>query len=357
MVHDVGRSWCFDDERAVANAGVMLPALLAARLGIEALVDAARGSRRPAGRGESGAQGDDAGLARWRSGRTASRTATCCARGRPRRCSGTGSRRRRRWGRSCARSRSGMSASSTACSAESARAGVGGRRRTGRRSGWSSMSTRSSARSTATTSRAPAFGYTRKRGYHPILATRADTGEVLHIRAAQGLGEHRARRAAVRRRAHRPRRARRRDRPEAAARRLGVLEQEDHGPPADARAGATRSASASSQHVTAAIAAIPESDWQPLDDYPDDGEAQIAETMLGGQRLIVRRTRLLGAAGRAWPDWRHFAFITNRTDALDARRGRAPPARRRRARDPRPQRPGARALPLRQASTPTPPGR
>ena len=29
----------FDDERAVANAGVMLPALLATRLGIEQLVD------------------------------------------------------------------------------------------------------------------------------------------------------------------------------------------------------------------------------------------------------------------------------------------------------------------------------
>ena len=29
----------FDDERAVANAGVLLPAVLAERLGIEALVD------------------------------------------------------------------------------------------------------------------------------------------------------------------------------------------------------------------------------------------------------------------------------------------------------------------------------
>jgi hypothetical protein len=29
-----------------------------------------------------------------------------------------------------------------------------------------------------------AFGYTRQRGYHPIIATRADTGEVLHIRAS-----------------------------------------------------------------------------------------------------------------------------------------------------------------------------
>src|SRR5215211_3745600 len=30
------------------------------------------------------------------------------------------------------------------------------------------------------------FGYTHKRGYHPILATRAETGEVLHIRARKG---------------------------------------------------------------------------------------------------------------------------------------------------------------------------
>jgi len=31
-----------------------------------------------------------------------------------------------------------------------------------------------------------AFGYTRQRGYHPLLATRADTGEVLHIRLRKG---------------------------------------------------------------------------------------------------------------------------------------------------------------------------
>jgi hypothetical protein len=30
------------------------------------------------------------------------------------------------------------------------------------------------------------FGYTHKRGYHPIIATRAGTGEVLHIRARKG---------------------------------------------------------------------------------------------------------------------------------------------------------------------------
>ena len=30
------------------------------------------------------------------------------------------------------------------------------------------------------------FGYDGRRGYHPLLATRADTGEVLHIRARKG---------------------------------------------------------------------------------------------------------------------------------------------------------------------------
>jgi hypothetical protein len=70
-------------------------------------------------------------------------------------------------------------------------------------------------------------------------------------------------------------------------------------------------------HIKAAIAAIPETDWQTLEDYPESGEAQIAQTMLGRQRLIVRRTRLLGAQAELWPDWRHFAFLTNRTDALE----------------------------------------
>src|SRR6266496_421098 len=30
------------------------------------------------------------------------------------------------------------------------------------------------------------FGYTKKRGYHPILASRAETGEVLHVRLRKG---------------------------------------------------------------------------------------------------------------------------------------------------------------------------
>src|SRR4051794_39127552 len=68
--------------------------------------------------------------------------------------------------------------------------------------------------------------------------------------------------------------------------------------------------------VRAAVEAIDETAWQTIADYPDDGEAQIAETVYGGRRLIVRRTRLLGAQAELWPDWRHFAFLTNRTDDI-----------------------------------------
>jgi hypothetical protein len=45
--------------------------------------------------------------------------------------------------------------------------------------------------------------------------------------------------------------------------------------------------------VTAAIAAIGEDAWTDID-YPEGGVAQVAETTLGGDRLIVRRTRLTG---------------------------------------------------------------
>jgi hypothetical protein len=159
------------------------------------------------------------------------------------------------------------------------------------------------------------YGYTHKRGYHPILATRAGTGEVLHIRARKG----------------------------SANTSRGALRFVEELIPRVARAGATGSKLLRAdsgfesrkimarlqtagwtysigvrqhKHIKAAIAAIPEQDWEPLEDYPEDGEALIAQTMLGHQRLIVRRTRLIGAQAELWPDWRHFVFLTNRTDAL-----------------------------------------
>jgi hypothetical protein len=63
--------------------------------------------------------------------------------------------------------------------------------------------------------------------------------------------------------------------------------------------------------VASAIAAIDEDDWTEIA-YTPDGRAQVAETEHGGRRLIVRRTRLIDTAqARLWPNWRHFAFLTD----------------------------------------------
>jgi hypothetical protein len=161
-----------------------------------------------------------------------------------------------------------------------------------------------------------AFGYTRRRGYHPLLASRADTGEVLHVRLRKGSAN--TARGALR------------FVEELIAR---VTRAGASGPKllrADSgfwnkkliarleRAGWQYSIGVRMQAwVPDAIAQIPEADWQALADYPDDGEAQIAETMLGPQRLVVRRTRLVGPQAELWPDWRYFAFVTNRTEALE----------------------------------------
>ena len=53
--------------------------------------------------------------------------------------------------------------------------------------------------------------------------------------------------------------------------------------------------------VGAAVEQIDEDAGQRIDD-PDDGEAQIAETTYGERRLIVRRTRRVGAQAEPWPD-------------------------------------------------------
>jgi hypothetical protein len=68
-----------------------------------------------------------------------------------------------------------------------------------------------------------------------------------------------------------------------------------------------------SKTVQALIAEIPDEDWMLVPDYPETGEAQIAETTLSGFRLIVRRTRLVGNQAELWPDWRYHCFATNRT--------------------------------------------
>jgi hypothetical protein len=160
-----------------------------------------------------------------------------------------------------------------------------------------------------------AFGYTRKRGYHPLLATRSDSGEVLHARlrkgsAASPRGVLRFVEELIARVGRAGATGERLLRADSAFWNKKLIARLE-------RAGWRYSISVRLQFwVTDAIEAIPACDWRPLADYPDDGEAQIAQTMVGQGRLVVRRTRLVGAQAELWPDWRHFAFLTNRTDPL-----------------------------------------
>jgi hypothetical protein len=159
------------------------------------------------------------------------------------------------------------------------------------------------------------FGYTRVRGYHPLIATRADTGEVLHVRLRKG----------------------------SANTARGMLRFTEELIARVKRAGATgpkllradsgfwsnktfdRLDGADWQFsigvrlqpaVRAAIEQIDETAWQTLEDYPPTSIAQIAETTLAGRRLVVRRVRTLDRQGELLPSWELFPFATNRTDAL-----------------------------------------
>jgi hypothetical protein len=145
------------------------------------------------------------------------------------------------------------------------------------------------------------FGYTHKRDYHPILATRADTGEVLHIRARKGSAN--TARGALRFVQELIPRV---DRAGAKGPKLLRADSGFWNNTIMLRlqtAGWDYSIGVRQQpHIRKAIAAIDDESWQPLEDYPEEGEAQIAETVLGdGQRLIVRRTRLLGPRPSSGP--------------------------------------------------------
>ncbi len=156
------------------------------------------------------------------------------------------------------------------------------------------------------------FGYTHQRGYHPLLATRADTGEILHVRfrkgsANTGRGAQRFVREVIGR-----------------VRRAGAT-----GPlrlRADSGFWSKKVVAACRDHgvgysitvrqvkaVMAAIAGIHEAAWIPID-YTLGGEAEVAECAYGdGHRLVVRRTRILGKQADLFANWRHHAFITDGT--------------------------------------------
>jgi hypothetical protein len=304
----------FDDERAVANAGVLLPAVLADRLGVEALVDrtvdlddrdgAANPGRKVMTLLSAMALGadciDDCDV--LRSGETRVVLGHAVA------APSTLGTFLRAFTFGHVRQLDRVLAEAL-CRAWAAGAGPGGERLVvdvdsfvGEVYGYDKQGA--------------GYGYTHKRGYHPIVATRAQTGEVLHIRARKGSAN--TSRGALRFVEELIPRVQR-----AGANGPKLL-RADSGfwnRKIMARlqsAGWTYSIGVRQQkHIKAAVAAIPEQDWQTLEDYPDGGQAQIAQTMLGQRRLIVRRTRLIGDQAELWPDWRHFAFLTNRTDSIE----------------------------------------
>lgn len=167
------------------------------------------------------------------------------------------------------------------------------------------------------------YGYTKCLGYHPLVATRAGTGEILFSRMRKGSA--------------------------GSSRGINRFVDELAGILKRAKATGAKSVRADSgfwswelcrtldRHnmswsitvtnnakVQAAIASIPDDAWVDID-YTVAGYAQVAETTYegGGRRkkdrrtvrLVVRRTRLADTAqARLFPEWRHHSFITNRTD-------------------------------------------
>jgi hypothetical protein len=154
------------------------------------------------------------------------------------------------------------------------------------------------------------YGYTHRLGYHPLLATRADTGEMLHARLRKG----------------------------AANTARGILRFVDELIARLRRAGASgeltlrmdsgfwsaklirrlRAHQArysitvrQTKTVRAAIAAIPEHAWVQIA-YAPDGVAEVAETGYQGDRLVVRRVRNPDDQQQLFPTWRYHALITNR---------------------------------------------
>lgn len=161
------------------------------------------------------------------------------------------------------------------------------------------------------------FGYTRVRGLHPLVATRADTGEILHTRMRKGsAGSARGAQRFVRETVGRVRRA-------GATGALTVRADSafwshkvikactDHDVAFSITARATTT-------VVASILAIDEDAWVDID-YTAGGLAQVAETTWSGHRLVVRRSKVNDPKVLAlFPDWRHHAFVTNRTgDPVD----------------------------------------
>ena len=154
-----------------------------------------------------------------------------------------------------------------------------------------------------------AYGYTRVLGYHPLVATRADTGEVLHARLRKGSAN--TARGIVRFVDELLARVDRAGGGEAIIVRAdsGFYQHKLLG--RLSRAGVGFSVTIPQRApVRTAIDAIDERAWERID-YPD-GDAAIAECVYQRRRLIVRRVRNHhGPQGQLFDTWRYHAFVTN----------------------------------------------
>ena len=168
----------------------------------------------------------------------------------------------------------------------------------------------------AKTKHGAAYGYTGQLGYHPLVATISETGEIVHARLRGGSSRkghahfiveavNRARRAGARGAV-----TVRADSEFWSYRLVDKLDD----------MGVEWSITISQyRQVREAIANIAENDWKPIS-YPEGGQAQVAETSFGAPkkgkhrqvRVVVRRTRLTDPTqAQLWPDWRYHAFATN----------------------------------------------
>ncbi len=156
-----------------------------------------------------------------------------------------------------------------------------------------------------------AYGYTKVLGQHPLVATRSDTGEVLHIRHRKGSAN--AGRGAPRFVRELIGRTRRSGATGPLTLRADsgfhskhvVAACRDH----DVRYSITVK---QNKAVIRAIESIPEERWTGID-YTLGGQAEVAECPYGDRhRLVVRRTRLTGKQAELFPSWRYHAFITDR---------------------------------------------
>ena len=168
-------------------------------------------------------------------------------------------------------------------------------------------------------------GYTGKRGYHPLLAIAAGTGDVLMSRLREGPGQHRPRR-----------------RPTSCGRRWDGCATP--GPTDDSRYGPTAGSTLMAWYPSAArwnvrfsitirqhkslhnlIEAIPEDAWTPIP-YWMDGAADVAETTCtpfqaeadaAPVRLIVRRVKPTpGSQLALFAKYSYHGFITDRDGEL-----------------------------------------